>query len=110
MILQALVQHLLKYRSCWLGSVVPIVCSVERTTLCIALLSREELVPEFRVGLEVSLPTLTTWVLAVRKSRIQAHSGELRPISISLSASLIGTMVLKVELKSISNALTESPF
>ena len=55
--------------------------------------------PVFRKrGLEVCLPTLTTWGLAVRKSRIQPHRGVFSPSSISLSASLVGTMVLKAEL------------
>ena len=63
--------------------------------------------PVFRVrGLEVCLPTLTTWGLAVRKSRIQGHRGVFRPSSISLPASLLGTMVLKAELKSKNNILT----
>ena len=44
----------------------------------------------FRVrGLEVRLPTLTTWGLAVRKSRIQGQ--------------------LKAELKLINNILTYAP-
>jgi len=57
-------------------------------------------------GLEVCLSTLMTWGLAVKKPRIQAHRGVFRPNSISLSASLRGTMVLKAELKSINNILT----
>ena len=36
-------------------------------------------------GLEVCLLTLTTWGLAVRKSRIQVLMGVFRPSSISLS-------------------------
>jgi len=61
-------------------------------------------------GLEVCLPTLMTWVLAVKKCRIQAYRRVFRPCSISLSASLRGTMVLKAELKSINNILTYPPF
>jgi len=58
----------------------------------------------FRVrGLEVCLPILATWDLAVRKFRIQAHRGVFRPSSISLPASLLGAMVLKAEVKSINN-------
>jgi len=38
MIRQALVRHLLKYRTCRVGSVVPTVHSVECNTLCRALL------------------------------------------------------------------------
>jgi len=56
--------------------------------------------------LEVCLPTLTTLGLAVRKSRIQAHRGVFSPSSISLPASLLGSMVLKAEPKSINNILT----
>jgi len=56
------------------------------------------------------VPTLTTWFLVVRKSRIQAHRGVFRPSSISLSASLLGSMVLKAELKSINDILTYPPF
>jgi len=63
--------------------------------------------PVFRVrGLEVCLPTLTTWGLAVRKSRTQAHRGVFRPSLISLPYSLLGTMVLKAQLKSINHILT----
>jgi len=63
--------------------------------------------PVFRVrGLEVCLPTLMTWGLLVRKSRSHMHRGVFRPSSISLPASLLGTMVLKADLKSINNILT----
>jgi len=48
-------------------------------------------------GIELCLPTLTIWGLAIRKSRIRA----LRGVFI-LPASLLGTMVLKAELKSIN--------
>jgi len=54
---------------------------------------------------DVCLPTLNTWGLAVRKSMIQVHRGVFRPSSISLPGSLLGTMMLKAELKSI-NILT----
>jgi len=64
--------------------------------------------PVFSVrGLEVCLPTLMTWGLAVRNYRIQAHRAVFRPSSISLSGSLRGTRVLKAELSSpINNILT----
>jgi len=45
MILQALIRYLLECRSCRVGSVVPIVRSAECTTLCRALRSWEELLP-----------------------------------------------------------------
>ncbi len=55
--------------------------------------------PTFRVmELEVNWPTFTTWGLPVRKFRIQSQSEELRPRSMSLEASLQGTIVLKAEL------------
>ncbi len=47
--------------------------------------------------LEVNWPTFTTCGLAVRKSWIQSQSELLRPRSESLTASLVGTIVLKAE-------------
>ncbi len=55
--------------------------------------------PTFRVmELEVNWPTFTTWGLAVRKSWIQSQSEDVMPRSVSLKASLMGTIVLKAEL------------
>ncbi len=55
--------------------------------------------PTFRVmELEVNWPTFTTWGLPVRKSWIQSQSEVFRPRSESLTASLVGTIVLKAEL------------
>ncbi len=55
--------------------------------------------PTFRVmELEVNWPTFTTCGLAVRKSWIQSQSEVFRPRSDSLTASLVGTIVLKAEL------------
>ncbi len=55
--------------------------------------------PMFRViELEVNWPTFTTCGLAVRKSWIQSQSEVFRPRSESLTASLVGTIVLKAEL------------
>jgi len=51
MILQALVQHLLAYRSCRVGSVVPIVCSAEHTPP-----SAEPSCPEELLNQAVMLP------------------------------------------------------
>ncbi len=48
--------------------------------------------------LEVNWPTFTTWGLPVRKSWIQSQSEVFRPRSESLTASLMGTIVLKAEL------------
>ncbi len=48
--------------------------------------------------LEVNWPTFTTCGLAVRKSCIQSQSEVFRPRSESLTASLVGTIVLKAEL------------
>ncbi len=47
--------------------------------------------------LEVNWPTFTTCGLAVRKSWIQSQSKEVMPRSESLTASLVGTIVLKAE-------------
>ncbi len=44
------------------------------------------------------LAHFTTWGLPVRKSWIQSQSEEFRPRSVSLTASLMGTIVLKAEL------------
>jgi len=59
MILQALVQHLLEYRSSRVGSVVAIVRSAEHTTLCRALLSWEELLLNQAVMLPVRMLSTT---------------------------------------------------
>ncbi len=48
--------------------------------------------------LEANWPTFTTYGLAVRKSLIQSQSEVFRPRSESLTASLVGTIVLKAEL------------
>ncbi len=48
--------------------------------------------------LEVNWPIFTTCGLPVRKSCIQSQSEVFRPRSESLTASLVGTIVLKAEL------------
>ncbi len=52
----------------------------------------------FLMELEVNWPSFTTWCLPVRKSLIQSQSEEFRPRSVSLKASLMGTIVLKTGL------------
>ncbi len=52
--------------------------------------------PVLRIrGDEVLLPILTTWLLPVRKSRIQLHRDLFSPRVWSFSTSVAGTMVLK---------------
>ncbi len=55
--------------------------------------------PVLRVsGDEVLLPILTTWLLPVRKSRIQLHRDLFSPRVWSFATSVAGTMVLNAEL------------
>ncbi len=55
--------------------------------------------PVLRVsGDEVLLPILTTWLLPVRKSRIQLHRDLFSPRVWSFTTSVAGTMVLNAEL------------
>ncbi len=55
--------------------------------------------PVLRIrGDEVLLPILTTWLLPVRKSRIQLHRDLFSPRVWSFSTSVAGTMVLNAEL------------
>ena len=49
-------------------------------------------------GVEMLLPTLTTWGRPVRKSSTQLHNAGSRPRVSSLMTSLEGTMVLNTEL------------
>ena len=47
---------------------------------------------------DVLLPTLTSWGLPVRKSRIQLQREVFSPRVLSLVMSFVGTMVLNAEL------------
>jgi hypothetical protein len=47
---------------------------------------------------DVPLPTLTSWVLPVRKSRIQLQRDVFIPRVLSLMMSFVGTIVLNTEL------------
>ena len=49
-------------------------------------------------GVEMLLPTLTTWGCPVRKSRTQLHRAGSKPRVSSVMPSLEGTMVLNAEL------------
>ena len=54
---------------------------------------------------DVRLPTLTTWGLPVRKSRIQLQTEVFSPGVFSLVMSFEETMVLNTELKSMNSIL-----
>ena len=49
-------------------------------------------------GVEMLLPTLTTWGRPVRKSRIQLQREVFSPRILSLVMSFVGAMVLNAEL------------
>ena len=52
---------------------------------------------------DVLLPTLTTWGLPVRKSRIQLQREVFSPRVLSLMMSVVGIMVLNAELSSMNS-------
>jgi len=86
-------------------------CVIRKLTMALDLdLATQSCVyREYSMGLRTHTwgdPVFKVRGLAVRKSRIQAHRGVFRTSSISFLASLLGTMVLKAELKSMNNILT----
>ena len=62
--------------------------------------------PVLRISVaDVLLPTLTTWGLPIRKSRIQLQREVFSPRDLSLMMSFDGTMVLNAELLSTNSIL-----